>query len=181
MLRLFLGFITVLLLVACTSKKEEALLQVYTDKITYHKQLQQTEKAILHDTTASMAILTATYLFKPTSDKNDSRPEVFIVAVQFDDPENKALDFQAQTLEESKAEFILTLEGTKASTVKVLAKGDERLKDISFVTPWGKYYEVTFAHTLKKQFKLLFESKSYGKSDLSFSKVAKFVYTKKGF
>jgi len=177
MLRLFLGFVAVLLLQGCASKKEEALLQVYTKKIDYHKHLQQTEKALLYEGETSMVILTATYLFSPTADKNDTRPEVFIVAVQFDDAESQTLAFDAK----SDAEFILTLEGQKASNVKVLAKGDRRLKDISFVTPWGKYYEVTFAHTAKKQFKLLFESKSYGKSTLSFAKVAKFVYTKKGF
>ncbi|NOR55360.1 MAG: hypothetical protein GQ531_04070 [Sulfurovum sp.] len=181
MLRLFLGFMTVLLLVSCTSKKEEALLQVYTDKINYHKHLQQTEKAILYDNNASAAILTASYLFAPTKDKNDSRPEVFIVAVQFDDAESQSIDFKASKVTEAQSEFILTLEGQKASKVKSLAKGDARLKDISFVTPWGKYYEVTFPHTAKKQFKLNFESKSYGKSTLSFAKVAKFVYTKKGF
>ncbi len=181
MLRLFLGFMTVLLLVACTSKKEEALLQVYTDKINYHKQLQKTEKAILSDRNTSMAILTASYQFRPTKDKNDIRPEVFIVAVQFDDPQSQAIDFKASTVTEAESDFILTLEGQKASKVNVLAKGDERLKDISFVTPWGKYYEVTFPHTAKKQFKLYFESKQYGKSELSFSKVAKFVYSKKGF
>ena len=181
MLKLFLGFMAVLLMQGCASKKQEALEKVYTEKIDYHKHLQQTEKALLYEGKTSMAILTATYLFSPTSDKNDTRPEVFIVAVQFDDAESQDLDFKAKTVAESNSEFILTLEGQKAAKVKVLAKGDKRLKDISFVTPWGIYYEVTFAHTAKKQFKLYFESKSYGKSTLSFSKVAKFVFTKQGF
>lgn len=176
MLKLFLGFMSVLFLVACSSKKEEALLQVYTEKMDYHKHLQQTEKAVLYDANASVAILTATYLFTPTKNKNDSRTEVFVVAVQFDDAENQTLAFDAK----SSAEFILTLEGQNALKVKALSQSDAGLKDISFVTPWGKYYEVTFPHTAKKQFKLHFESRSHGKTEMSFSKVAKFVYTKKG-
>lgn len=181
MLRLLLGCMTVLLLVACSSKKEEALLQVYTEKMNYHKNLQQTEKAVLYDGNVSAAILTASYLFTPTEDKNDSRPEVFIVAVNFDDVETQTIDFNENNVSEAASEFILTLEGQKASKVSVLAKGDSRLASHSFLTPWGKYYEVTFPHISKKQFKLHFESKSYGRADLSFAKVAKFVYSKKAF
>ena len=87
MYKLFLGFMVTLLLVGCSSKEEKALLESYRKNIDYHKHLQQTEKAELYDGENSMAILTATYLYKPTFEKKDTRDELFIVGVQFENPE----------------------------------------------------------------------------------------------
>lgn len=182
MLRLCLGFLTVLLFQACSSKEQTALLSVYIEKNNYHKNLQKTEKGILYNGNISVAIVTASYQFTETADKNDTRPEVFIVAVQFSDDENKTMNFVNKNVSEtSPEEYILTLNGALATKVESLSKDDKALKDISFITPWGRYYKVTYAHTNLKQFKLNFENVMYGKSALSFAKVAKFVYTKKSF
>ena len=75
----------------------------------------------------------------------------------------------------------LLLQGKNAIQIKELSKNDKRLKDIAYVTDWGSYYLVTFEHTNSKRFSLLFNSEQYGKGTFSFAKVAKYIYTKKGF
>ena len=75
----------------------------------------------------------------------------------------------------------LMLQGKNAIKIKELSKNDERLKDIAYVTDWGSYFLVTFEHTDKKRFSLVFNSEQYGKGNFSFAKVAKYIYTKKGF
>jgi hypothetical protein len=180
MLRLFLGLIIIALFVGCSSKKEQALLDSYKQNIKYHKYLQQTEKAELSDGNTSIAILTATYMYKPNFEKNDTREEVFIVGIAFEEPEDSTLNFDKKSVSDDVNEYTLTLNGKKATKVVRLNENDKRLKGISFITDWGEYYEVTFPHT-GKRFSLLFENKMYGKGMLNFAKVAKFVYTKKGF
>ena len=75
----------------------------------------------------------------------------------------------------------LTLNKKKAIQIKVLDKSDKRLENIAYVTEWGNYYLVAFEHTNSKRFSLVFESEQYGKGTFSFAKVAKYIYTKKGF
>ena len=65
--------------------------------------------------------------------------------------------------------------------MKALAKNDIRLKSISFASEWTEYYLFTFPHTKSKSFKLLFQSDVYGKGELHFAKVAKYVLTKTPF
>jgi len=82
----------------------------------------------------------------------------------------------------SKVEkYGLILQGKNAIDIKVLSKNDKRLKDIAYVTDWGSYYLVTFEHTDSKRFSLVFKSEKYGNGTFSFAKVAKYIYTKKGF
>jgi len=75
----------------------------------------------------------------------------------------------------------LMLQGNNAIEIHKLNNNDERLKDISYVTEWGSYYLVTFEHTDKKRFSLVFNSEKYGKGTFYFAKVAKYIYSKKGF
>jgi len=180
MYKLFLGFVTVALFVGCSSKEEQALMDSYTKNIKYHKHLQKTEKTELKDGDSTVAILTATYLYTPNFEKNDTREEVFVVGVSFDNPEENHINFDRNSTSAGNQEYTLTLSGKKATRVVRLSRNDERLKGISFITDWGDYYEVTYPHA-SKRFSLVFENSVYGKGTLPFSKVAKFVYTKKGF
>jgi hypothetical protein len=81
----------------------------------------------------------------------------------------------------SLAMYGLTLNKKKAIKITSLNSTDERLKHIAYVTEWGNYYLVTFEHTNSKRFSLVFNSEKYGKGTFSFAKVAKYIYTKKGF
>ena len=78
-------------------------------------------------------------------------------------------------------QYGLILQGKNAIAIKSLNKNDKRLKDIAYVTDWGSYYLVTFEHTNSKRFSLVFKSEEYGQGTFSFAKVAKYIYTKKGF
>ena len=188
MLKLFMGWVIIALLVGCSSKEEQALLSAYTQKSQYHKHLQRTEKAELHDANSSVALITATHLYTPSHDKNDTSDEVFIIGVQFEDSDNSKMLFdKSSTFDKDKNitltnenEYILTLNKKKASKVVPLPNDDKRLKKLSFITQWVDYYEVTFPHT-GSRFSLEFANAYYGKKALRFSKLPKFVYTKKGF
>jgi hypothetical protein len=185
MFRAIIGFSALILLSGCASKKEQALMQSYVKNISYHKHLQQTEKAEIRDENGSSAILTATHLYQNNFEKNDTRPERFIVGIQFENPEGDRLYFDQNMTENNSIDnnisaYTLTLGKKKALSVVALEENDERLKNISFVTDWGSYYEVMYPHA-GSRFSLLFSHPLYGKKKLHFTKVAKFVYSKKGF
>ena len=180
MYKLFLGLMVVVLLVGCSSKEEQDLMKSYTENTQYHKYLQKTEKTELMDGDNTVAILTATYLYTRNFKKIDKRNEVFIVGVAFDNPDVNTINFDKTSTTANEQEYTLTLKNEKAIKVVRLDKNDKRLKDISFVTDWGDYYEVTYPHA-SKRFSLVFENALHGKGTMNFSKVAKFTYTKKGF
>jgi hypothetical protein len=118
-------------------------------------------------------MLTATYLFKPSVDANDKHDEIFIVGLYTDDEEISSL---------SNKEYTLMLNSNiSPKSIKVLEENDPILNDISFVSEWSQFYLVTFPHISSKSFKLVFESCFYGKGELNFAKVSKFVLTKKAF
>ena len=172
MVRSSISFIAIALLLGCTSKQETDLMQAYNEKVNYHKQLQKTEKTQLYQDNVTKAMLTATYLYTPNFENSDTRDEVFIVGLYLEDKASGKINGEGNTL---------TLNGKRAKEIKSLRLDDERLKDLSFVTPWSSYYLVTFPHESNKKITLDFESKSYGKGKLHFAKVAKYVLTKEAF
>jgi hypothetical protein len=172
MVRSCLSFIAIALLLGCSSKQETDLIQGYSEKVTYHKQLQKTEKIQLYQDNVTKVMLTATYLYTPNFENNDTRDEVFIVGLSMEGKASGTLNSEENTL---------SLNGKKAKEIEALSLKDERLKDVSFVTPWSSYYLITFPHEANQKITLLFESKRYGKGELHFAKVAKYVLTKEAF
>jgi hypothetical protein len=165
-------FIVTILIVGCTSKEEKALAATFKKELSYNKYLLKTEKAqLLDENNVTKVLITATYLYTANSDKNDTRDEEFIVGFQFED-ENASFEDE---------DYSLTLDNNVSIKTILLDEGDERLKEISFISEWGEYYHLTFKHSKRTRFPLVFNSKTYGKKKLNFAKKAKFVYTKKGF
>jgi hypothetical protein len=162
----------IVLFEGCSSKEQDLLTQSYNEKKDYHKKLQKTEKIQLYDSQVTKAMMTATYLFEQSSDKNDKRDEVFIVGIYAEDDESNFLD---------KSKYLLRLNSVEPKSIKLLEKNNSLLKDISFVSEWSQFYLVTFPHTSSKSFKLIFESNLYGKGELNFAKVAKYVLTNQAF
>ena len=167
-----LAFLALFLLSACASKKEIDSMRVYTKNNTYYKQLIKTEKTQLYDKNITKALLTATYVHVRTLDKNDTRNENFIIGLYLEDESKQSLDSK---------KYKLTLNGQAPHEVKELSTEDSRIKDLPFVTEWGSYYFVSFPHVESKGFSLVFESELYGKGELKFAKVAKYVLTKVAF
>ena len=169
MLRLTIVLTGIVLLLGCTSKEETALMESYTKNINYHKQLQKTEKTQLYENNVTKVMLTATYLYTPTSDTNDTRDEAFIVGIHMSDEASSELNYS------------LLLNGTAAKNVQELSTDDIRLKELSFISDWGEYYLITFPHMKSQKLTLVFESVRYGKGELYFAKVAKYILTKEAF
>jgi len=165
-LKVYIFVLSVLLLIGCSSKKDVNILNIYKENVIYHKQLKHTEKIQLYENNTSKALLTATYLNVPNIDNNESEDEVFIVGVDLEDALSSSV---------AQKGYSLTLNGLFPKEVIPLSKADSRLKALSFVTEWGSYYLVTFAHSKEKSFYLVFENKAYGQGRLHFSKVAKYV------
>jgi len=173
----------------CSSKEEENFLKVYEKNINYHVNLSKTEKVQLKDGNTTKALLTATYLFEQTTQKDDTRDERFIVGLYKDDDNGSF----------NSSEYNLTLRGKFKNgvnskgivkykrkskfpkSVKLLDENSPMLKDISFKSEWTKYYLYTFPHTKSKVFKLIFKSRNYGKGKLNFAKASKYVFTKQAF
>ncbi len=160
------------LLAGCTSKEEKVLMQAYEKNRAYHKQLLKTEKIQLYDGNITQAMLTATYINGQTIDKEYKPDEVFVVGISLEESEGVSFE---------EAGYSLTLNGNAPKSISVLNEGDPMLKDISFVSEWSYFYLVTFPHVSKKSFKLIFQSELYGKGELHFAKVAKYVLTKETF
>ena len=159
-------------LAGCTSKEEKVLMKAYEKKKSYHQQLQKTEKTQLYDGNITKALLTATYLNEQNIDKEYKSDEVFIVGIYIEESEEESFD---------QTGYSLTLNGSAPKSIKILEADDPQLKHISFVSEWNYFYLVTFPHTPSKSFKLIFESELYGKGELHFAKVAKYVLTKEAF
>ena len=158
-----------LLLTACTSKEEKALTQAYEKKRFYHHQLQKTEKVQLYDGLITKAVLTATYLNEQSKDKSYKPDEVFIVGISIDEEQIEGIEHEG---------YRLTLNGKPPKTIQPLEDDDPLLKDISFKSEWSYFYLVTFPYIPSKSFKLLFESELYGKGELHFAKVAKYMLSR---
>ncbi len=160
------------LLAGCTSKEEKALMEAYEKKKSYHQQLQKTEKTQLYDGLITKAVLTATYLNEQNIDKEQKPDEDFIVGIYIEESEARSFDQEG---------YSLTLNGNTPKSIKILKADDPLLKNISFLSEWNYFYLVTFPHVSSKSFKLIFESELYGKGELHFAKVAKYVLTKEAF
>ena len=169
MFKLTVALTGIALLLGCTSKEETALMESYTKKINYHKQLQKTEKIQLYENNITQVLVTATYLYTPTQDKIDTRNEAFIVGIHLGDEALEGLNYS------------LLLNGKEAIEIEELSVDDTRLKEFSFISEWGEYYLVTYPHVKSKRVTLVFKSDKYGKGALHFAKVAKYVLTKEAF
>ncbi len=169
---IILTLASIALLAGCTSKEEKALMQAYEKNRSYHKQLLKTEKTQLYDGNITKAMLTATYINEQSTDKEYKPDEVFIVGISLEKSEGVSFEEEG---------YSLTINGNAPKSISILKEGDPLLKDISFVSEWNYFYLVTFSHSSGKSFKLIFESDRYGKGELYFAKMAKYVLTKEAF
>jgi hypothetical protein len=164
--KLYLSSIAIVLLLGCTSKSDKEIMEVQSQKSTYHKRLQKTEKIQLYEDHQTKVMLTATYMYVRNFDQNDTRDEEFIIGVHVNE---KAFGNIKSN------DYNLTLNGQVPKEISRLNRNDERLKDLSFVTGWADYYLVVFPYVSDKDLTLIYENKRYGNRTLHFAKVAKYV------
>ncbi|UFH60238.1 hypothetical protein [Sulfurovum mangrovi] len=166
-MRIFIGLMTLLLLLSgCSSKTEDSLIDRFEKNKTAYRHLQKTEKVQLYDHNVTKAFLTATYLY-PSGTKlgKEKTEEQFVVGIYLEEEPSNRL---------GKA-YRLTLDGNKPKSIQPLGKESPYLEGLPFVTEWNSYYLVTFPYTPCQRFSVTFESSNYGKKEMSFSKVAKYV------
>ena len=144
-------------LVACTSKEAQNLEQRYKSKLDYHKALQKTQKVQFYQDRSTQALFTATYL---NTQKDKNQTERFILSVYQED-ENLS--------------YTLKLNGKSPLAIKTLLATDPKLKNLSFVTQWGSYYLLEFPYSPSPKLFLTIQTTAYGKKQMYFSKVAKYV------
>ncbi len=171
MYKLLLGISIVSLFVGCSSKDEGKFMQIYKKNNAYHLQLQKTESLKLSDENSTKALFTATYLFKPLKEINDTSDEKFIVGIYIDN-EDSYLD---------NGKYSLTLNGNSPKSIKNLQKNSDLLKYISFNSEWTSFYLFTFSHVKSKKLKLIFKSDLLKEGELHFAKVAKYTFNKEIF
>ncbi len=185
---LTVGFI--ILITGCSLKDDKIFMQAYDKNRSYHHHLQKTEKTQLYDGNITKAVLTATYINEQVVDKEYKPDEIFIVSIHIEeDMERKEIQDNSKNEDSNESKeksfhqegYVLTLNGKDFKSIQELEIDDPLLKQLSFVSEWSTYYLVTFPHNSRKSFRLVFKSELYGKGNLYFSKVAKYVLTKKAF
>ena len=172
-MRIFIGLVTLLLLLnACSSKTDDPLLERFEKNKTVYRHLQKTEKAQLYENNVTKAFITATYLYTQSDAlSKGKKDEQFVVGIYLEEESSNRL---------GKA-YRLTLDGEAPKSIRPLDKKSPYLEGIPFVTEWNSYYLVTFPHTPCQSFSVMFESKKYGKKALPFSKAAKYLESQKAF
>ncbi len=173
MYRMIWILLSMALLLGCSSKEQKTLLQTYKKEITYHKQLLKTEKIQLYDGNITTVMLTATYLNQQSIKKKDRRNERFIIGMYAEESEEPLLLLDG--------EYTLRLNGRAPKKITPLKHNDKRLKHISFVSEWSYFYLVEFPHISSKTLTLVLKSNRFGKGELHFAKVAKYVLKKKSY
>jgi len=138
--KLGLAFITMVLLVSCSSKKEDLLMKKYKEKQTQYKNLQKTEKVQFKENNITTLVVTATYMNKPTLDIDDKSDEVFLIGVYSESQEIESLTSEefnltlreVKTRKELKAEADKDRAERKAKRLKRIAIGSSDLNSTVF-------------------------------------------------
>jgi len=156
--------ITLSLFSGCSVKENSNLAQLFTKDDIYHVSLVNTHKAQLIASLETKALLTATYLnpvYKSEKCKNfcmnTSDGEYFFVGVFVED---------SKTNEFNKKGYLLTLNGQKPTSIKLLDKNDPLRYEMPMMNNWSTYYKVKFPKVEGEKLILTFENDRFGKDTL---------------
>jgi hypothetical protein len=156
----------------CGSDNEKMMHKTFETNIQTNTTLQKSEKIRLYENDEVKVMLTATYLNGERSlaaeETGQKIGEEFVVGVYEADGTALGLASKEQNL---------TLEGKLPVKIKELSRNDPLLEHIPIVSIWSSFYLVSFPHTSKSMFDLIFENYQYGKGRLGFAKKAKFLLT----
>lgn len=171
MLKSMMGILVLILLHGCTTKEEKHLFHTYDASRIYHKQLQKTQQLQLKRDGITTAMLTATYLVDKKHHRSDER---FVVGIYIEEGMEQNFINEGYTLGLDEGNGKLA----KPTGITSLDKSSPYLKNLSFVTSWNHFYLVSFPHTNKTSFNLVFTSPDDGSGTLYFAKVAKYTLKK---
>lgn len=142
---------------------QEKLMRQHHARQQYHQQMLKTEKIQFLENGQTRVMLTALYLNRNNPEKRSTEDEQFVVGIY---------------AEESPAPLAthLLLEGIKPKHVTLLDDDDPRLRTVSFKTAWSRFYLVSYPHTPKERFSLVYTDSRCGKGVLHFAKRAKYTF-----
>lgn len=152
----------VLLLGGCSLKTENSFLQSFNQEKNYHQKLIKTEKIQFYDDNLTKILLTATYM-----GESKQGEESFVVGIYADDD---------LLVEPGTKSLQLRLNGHAPIAIKPLSLRDKALKQLSFISEWMLYYQVTFSHSHLKRLDLKVMTPYYGEGSLHFAKIAKYMF-----
>jgi len=173
-MKIGLLFLMIFLSLGCSSKNEKTFIKVFQENKVASKKLQKTEKIQLYDPRqgTTKVLFTSTYISKKQISKKIKNDEKFIIGLYVDDNETEDVHLES---------FSLQLNGKAPKNIKTLNENHKLLNNIPFVFPWTQFYLVHFPHTPQKSMKFTIQHSFYGKGEVDFAKVAKFVLHKKAY
>lgn len=99
MIKLGLVFISIILLMGCTSKDNQAFMAKYEKKQNYYKFLQKTEKVQFIEGNVTQLLVTATYMNTPTIEIDDKAEEIFLIGLHTENNNIAFLESDRLTIE----------------------------------------------------------------------------------
>ena len=123
------------------------------------------QKAQLYSSLEIKATIVATYLNASHPEYKHSKDEMFLVSIFIDgdssDPKKQGL---------FNKNYTLTLNGSKAKSIKKLDFEDDLIKIAPIRNRWSTYYLVGFETQSDEKLKLTFKNDAYGAEVLEYSK-----------
>lgn len=197
-----LGVLVGVLLLGCSSKENDRLMEIYTQKSDSYKMLQKTEKLQLKENNETTLLLTATYITKATVKNDTNNTESFLIGISSDSHNhapilNKTLhislknaiskkendarkkkerdenDLRIDTKEKKKSSLINKY--LKPLRIESISHTSPLLNNIAFKSEWSKFYLLTFKHIHSNRLILKIESAKNKTDFLYFAKVAKYA------
>jgi len=182
-------FLSALVIVGCSPRKDECGVREYSDfgqlftkDEIYDKSLKNTHKAQLMASFETKALLTATYLNPVFAQRNCKKrftnqmkdAEYFFVGVFIPNSGGKDSKFNTKG-------YMLRLNGRVPSEVKLLDKDDPLRYEMPMMNNWSTYYKVKFPTMKGKELRLIFENDRFGKDILIYQKEEKaLLFPQKG-
>lgn len=180
-----LGVLVGVLLLGCSSKENDRLMETYSQKSHSYKMLQKTEKLQFKENNETTLLLTVSYINTQILMNDDVSDEIFLLGIYSDKKEMKSLpykDFEItlknlMTKEEkitykkqkflkedlrikvSKKVKVKKVKYVKPKDIQLVSKDSPYLKDISFVSDWSQFYLIKFKHMAGNRLILRIKSK----------------------
>lgn len=148
-----------LFLGGCSSKRS-----FFSEDTQEQSAVMHTKKGQLYSSLQIKASITSTYLNASTKEFEKSPHEVFLISIFIDD------DSSTKERGIYNPSYTLTLNGSKAISIKELKYEDDLTKIAPIRNRWSTYYLVEFKKEDSEKLKMVFKNDEYGSVVLEYLK-----------